>query len=485
MNVAALARSKRIWYFFIKMCEICRISGEETNLQKFIADFARSHNLAFQTDAVGNIMVTREKNPQCSSTKTTLLQAHMDMVPRIADGFDFDFKSMPLPLQIDGDMLSCSNKTTLGADNGIGVAAALAVLEDEKSPFGRIKALFTVGEEVGMIGASALNPEWIKDCDQMLNFDSGGGLTVGCAGGVKIHTQLPVYCENYPDGFRGVKVRVSDLAGGHSGCDIHLNRINAIRVLLQLLGAVRCGIISIAGGTVDNAIPDSCEAIVAVDENEFEHIKKTWANIIGEYAAAASPEDKSIKLTVTPCVCALHGLTLEYSRKLANDLFALPDGMQSYDQAFEIASSSCNNAVISYAPDDTVINYSISLRSPDNAIKEKLRRDLVARLEQVGGCGLMRIEFIGLYPGWIPNAELPLVRLARRCWQDLFHEDIPIRATHGGLECGILSAANPGMEVVAFGPDIYDFHTVNERVSISSVDKMMRYVDALLLELGK
>ncbi|MEG1979679.1 MAG: M20/M25/M40 family metallo-hydrolase, partial [Victivallaceae bacterium] len=240
MNVAELAQSERIWYYFIKMCEICRISGEEANLKNFIADFARAHNLAFQTDDAGNIMVIKERNPQSLSCKTTLLQAHMDMVPRVADGFEFDFRTMPLPLQIDGDMLNCGHKTTLGADNGIGVAAALAVLEDNNSPYGRIKALFTVGEEVGMVGALALDPAWIKDCDQMLNFDSGGGLTVGCAGGVKIHTQLPVYCENYPAGFRGVKVRVSDLAGGHSGCDIHLKRINAIRVLLHLLGSVRC-----------------------------------------------------------------------------------------------------------------------------------------------------------------------------------------------------------------------------------------------------
>ena len=479
-NLLNSLEPKALWKHFIGLSAIPRGSKVEAAAAAWVADQARAMGCEVLQDEVGNVIVRKKAFPGREKAPMTALQAHVDMVCEKNEGTVHDFLKDPIRLVRDGDILRASG-TTLGADNGIGVAAALAVLESDTIQHGPLEVLITVDEETGLTGANHLKAGLLKS-KYLMNLDSEeeGDLTIGCAGGIDSLATKQVKLVPVSAGLSPYRLKVLGLKGGHSGMEINQGRGNALRVLGGLLNTLTpkfgLELASVAGGNKRNAIPREATAVVFMDAM-FERDAKAWvATQEQELRSALGAFDPGLTLVLEAAATdRTQVMAAEDARKVVIFLFTMMHGVVAMSAAIPGLVQTSTNLAIIYMEGDAVI-VSMSHRSSIESSKFAMA-DQVSAFCELAGFSVKRGDG---YPGWQPNPTLPLVKLVGDVYESNFGKKMGIQAIHAGLECGLIGEKYPEMEMVSFGPNMWDVHTPDEHVSIGSTANFWKLLVAVL-----
>lgn len=474
-----------VWRHFQALCDRPRPSKHEDLVVQYLREFAEKQNVVFLQDNVGNVILKKAASSGMENCPVIAMQCHIDMVPQKRNDIEHDFFKDPIKPVIDGEWVRATG-TTLGADNGIGVAAMLAVFESNDISHGPLEALFTVDEEAGMSGAKALDPN-LMDAKILFNLDSEdeGELYVGCAGGVDLTIDCGLSKYQVDANFVAVELHVNSLLGGHSGIDIHLGRGNANLLLCDLLARLRTtldiSIISISGGTLRNAIPRDAKAIVALPEslrNEFNQCVESYEQVLHDRYSAIDP---NIAIASRDVVCnEAHCYIGKQIDSLLDAILAAPNGVLGRDkQHFDIVECSSNLAIIK--PINGGLQIQCLLRSADNTTKYQAARQIMACFDALNP----QITVDGAYSGWKPDLSSPVLAKMREIYQENFGSDPAVKVIHAGLECGILGGIYPHWDMISFGPTIKSAHSPDECVEIASVKRFWDYLCMALSEVAK
>ena len=472
-NLTAL-KPTLVWKHFAEIVRIPRPSSHEEQIRRYVLDTAHKLGLEAREDEAHNIYVRKPATPGMENRKGVILQAHLDMVPQKNNDKEFDFEKDPIDAYIDGEWVTADG-TTLGADNGIGVASILAVLEDGTLQHGPLEALFTATEETGMDGAFGLKGGLLQG-DILLNLDSEteGELYVGCAGGLDANILFDYAGVPTPtEGYSAVKVTVKGLKGGHSGIQIICQRANANKVLFRFLNAAPCEVLlaSVDGGGLRNAIPREAEATVLVPTEELGTFTEALAAykkvIVAEYAGI----EDSIELFAEPCERPAEMLPRETAAALIRAVTACPDGVQKMSMAMSgLVQTSTNLARV--VSDGRTVKLQCLLRSSVGSEKWALGEAIAALFALAGA----QTELTGAYDGWNPNMSSPSLKAMTASYERLFGRKPAVTAIHAGLECGIIGSNYPGLDMISFGPTICYPHSPDEKVEIASVGKFYDFL---------
>ncbi len=472
-NLTAL-KPTLVWKHFAEIVRIPRPSSHEEQIRRYVLETARGLGLEAHEDAAHNIYVRKPATPGMENRKGVILQAHLDMVPQKNNDKEFDFEKDPIDAYIDGEWVTADG-TTLGADNGIGAASILAVLEDDTLQHGPLEALFTATEETGMDGAFGLQGGLLQG-DILLNLDSEteGELYVGCAGGLDANILFDYAGVPTPaEGYTAVKVTVKGLKGGHSGIQIVCQRANANKVLFRFLNAAPCEVLlaSVDGGGLRNAIPREAEATVLVPTGELGAFTEALAAykevIVAEYAGI----EDSIELFAEACDRPAEMLPREAAAALTRAVVACPDGVQKMSMAMPgLVQTSTNLARV--VSDGRTVKLQCLLRSSVGSEKWALGEAIAALFALAGA----RTELTGAYDGWNPNMASPILKAMTASYERLFGRKPAVTAIHAGLECGIIGSNYPGLDMISFGPTICYPHSPDEKVEIASVGKFYDFL---------
>jgi dipeptidase D len=472
---------RQVWLHFDQIRQIPHGSRNEKELGEYIISAAKKSNLEWHRDEVGNILIKKPASKGKEKVACIVLQGHLDMVNEKNSDVVHNFEQDPLQLKIFGDYLMAQG-TTLGADNGVGVAVALAIMQDRTVHHGPLEILFTIDEETGLTGANNLKPGLIKS-KRLINLDTeeDGSIYIGCAGGADSTIKLRLKMESVPKDTVFVKIKVQGLRGGHSGVDIHEERGNAIKIIARILCKVnettKLNLIDIFGGNKRNAIPREAEALIAVNKKEFEFVEKTIVEIGKALKCEYAKKDKDLKITVQKMsrIDRTRVIAINLSRKIVNLLNALPHGVLAMSMEMPgLVETSTNLAVISVT--DNVLTIGINSRS---SVATSLRATL-DRIKSIAELANFRVEFGGGYPGWKPNPDSSLLKLAKNVYRDLYKVEPATKAIHAGLECGIIGEKFPGIDMISIGPQIENPHSPAERVKISTVAKFWEFLIHIL-----
>jgi len=469
---------KLVWKHFDEIRKIPRCSKHEEKIREYIVNFAKKQGLKTKVDQVGNVVILKPATTGMQNKPTVILQGHMDMVCEKNSDVSFDFSKDPIQLKITGDLLTAKG-TTLGADNGIGLAISLAILEDPKVKHGPIEALYTIDEETGLTGAFAMKSDMLTG-KIMLNLDSEdfGVITVGCAGGGDSSIELPVKMQA-ARGDEPLLVKVSGLRGGHSGVDIHEQRGNAIKILTRVLWKAsqtyEVSLFDIKGGDKHNAIPREAYAKVVVEKKNkngfIAAIKAEEKDIYEEI----KPIDPNLKVEVSSCEPSKTAMEKTAQEKLLNLLHGLPHGV--YQMNYDIktlVNTSTNLATISVK--DNMIVIGMSSRSPMKSALQDMR-DMIRSIASLAGAKVIEGT---PYPGWKPDLQSKLLALSKNIFKNMFKAEPKIEAIHAGLECGIIGEKFPGMDMISIGPTLKNPHSPEEQLHISTVEKFYQYLLKIL-----
>lgn len=473
-----------LWGHFASILDIPRESKNEAAARQFTLNWAAGKGYPTRTDDVGNVAVYVPATAGHESAPVVVMQGHLDMVCEKTPESDHDFDTDPIPAYVDGDLVR-SKGTTLGADNGIGLAASMAAADDPECVHGPLELLFTIDEETGLTGAFEYDPTLIKG-RLMLNLDSEdeGTLYVGCAGGGDTSIHLGATTTEVPEGYTRYYVKVSGLKGGHSGLDIGNGRGNAIKLLAR---AVHAGIGSepfhfgcLEGGSKRNAIPRDARACVYVPVNRA----PAFTEAVVEFTTLASGElgnaDPGLAITVTSESCDCPPMTAAQSSALLKLLLAIPHGATTMSQDIAGMVETSTNLAIANRKDDKVLVLCNTRSSVDSAL-ESVRLSIRAVGELAGGS----VQHGGKYPGWRPNMDSPLLAVCSRAWKDMTGEAPEVTAIHAGLECGVIGEKAPGMDSISFGPTIRGAHSPDESVSIASTARFWDFLKRVLKTLAQ
>ncbi|MEG2779225.1 MAG: aminoacyl-histidine dipeptidase [Bacteroidales bacterium] len=480
MKTIAELAPQIVWKNFYELTKIPRPSKFEQAAADFVYNFGKKLGLESIKDEAGNVIIRKPATAGMEGRMGIILQAHVDMVPQKNSDVEFDFRKDAIKTRIVGDMVYATG-TTLGADNGLGCAVAMAVLESKDLVHGPIEALFTIDEETGMTGARALKAGVMKG-DILINLDSEteGELYVGCAGGLDASAMFKYKTEAVPAGFVGQKVFVTGLVGGHSGMDIILCRANAnkvmARVLLPLLRDLNAKLVNIDGGNMRNAIPREAVANIAIAKDKVVEaqaiIAKKLAEIKVEYAAT----DKEIKIEITPCTVK-EVMSGNVAINLCKALYACPSGVERMSDAMPGLVETSNNMAIVKSENGGIQIHSL-MRSSVDSEKADLAEKMRAIFELAGAT----VDFTGGYSGWAPNVKSPILKEMKAVYKKLYGNEPAVMAIHAGLECGILGGAYPKWDMISCGPTIFSPHSPDERVIIDTVEKWWKFVVEVLKE---
>jgi dipeptidase D len=473
---------RHVWRHFDHIRNVPRPSKHEEKIREHLLAWARERNLETRVDKAGNMVVSVPASKGHEKAPILVLQAHMDMVCEKNADVTFDFSREPIQLKIDGDWLYARG-TTLGADNGIGLASALAIVDDAEAVHGPLEILITVDEETGLTGAMQLDPTLVRG-RRLLNLDTEemNAIYIGCSGGGNSEITIPVARENAPSGAKFFEVRVTGLRGGHSGMDIVLQRGNAVQSLARCIriagGAGNARLAAIEGGSAHNAIPREAFATVAVDASHadaFQRAVKAEAAAIAAELGAADPE-LAVKVTDAKTQRVLdassHG-------RVITALVALPHGVaaMSLDVPGLVETSSNLAAVHT---DENAVRALVSVRSSIKSALVALRGRVHAVAELAGGA----VQDNDAYPGWKPNLKSEVLAATQRVHERALGTKPELKAVHAGLECGVIGEKYPGMDMVSIGPWIESPHSPSERVNIPSVATYWKFLKALVAELA-
>ena len=474
---------KHVWGYFYDLTQIPRPTGHMEAVTRFMISFGKGLGLETLQDEVGNVLIRKPATPGMEGRKTVTLQSHLDMVPQKNSSVKHDFEKDPIDAYIDGDWVT-ARETTLGADNGMGAALAMAVLADNSLRHGPIEALFTIDEEQGMDGAFGLKPHFLKG-DILLNCDSEkeGELFVGCAGGANVNVSFQFKEDTYiPEGDVAVKVSLAGLKGGHSGVDIHLGRANANKLIFRFLKEAVCDygarLSSVAGGSLPNAIPREAFAVITIPGDNVESLWELVADYQDmfrtEYMGVEDKIDFVAEMVELPSTL----IPEEIQDDLINAIEGCQNGVISMLHDFPgTVESSSNLAIVKTS--DELIEVKILVRSSSES-----RRDSVcSSLESVFALAGAKVEESGHYNGWQPNINSPILNLMKSTYLDLFGKEPEVKVMHAGLECGIIQGAYPDMDMVSIGPDLEYPHSPDERVNIHSVQKIWEFITATLVRI--
>ncbi len=469
-----------IWQCFDEITKVPRPSCHEEQIREYLMRFADKHGIAVKTDAVGNVVMSKKGSAGHENAPTVVLQAHMDMVAEKNSGVDHDFMKDPIQTYIDGDWVKAKG-TTLGADNGIGIAAALAVMADDSLEHGPVEALFTVNEEMGLEGAQKLGEGMISG-KILINLDSedDGEIFVGCSGGVDT-TAVFTYNRSFsPENFKYFKVKVSGLLGGHSGGDIHLGRANANKIIARFIW--ECSkkwdieVSSFNGGNLRNAIPREAEAVFGIHSEHSSQVDKFLteyaASIRNEYKGIEPSMDLAIESVDAPDYC----IDSKTSLSLVRALYSAPHGVISMSHDIEgLVETSTNLAAVKMEGDNK-IKVTTSQRSSVESRKVDIAGQVEAHFQLAGA----EVTHSDGYPGWAPNMDSAIMKIAAESYEELFGQKAAIKAIHAGLECGLFLQNHPDLDMVSFGPTMTGVHSPDERLLIPTVEKFWKHLALVL-----
>ena len=465
-----------LWDNFKEICAIPHPSKHEKEITEWLLKWAKEHGIAVVVDAVGNIIFSKPATKGFENRKGVVLQGHIDMVPQKNSDKVHDFTKDPIEMVIGDDGWIRANGTTLGADNGIGCAAAMAVLQSNDIEHGPLEVLVTVDEETGMTGAFGLKPDLLKG-DILINLDSEdeGELYVGCAGGMDANFTMNYSMEKTPADMQGFDIAITGLKGGHSGMDISLGRANANKLLMRLLKKAsqffEVHVASIDGGSLRNAIPREAFAKIAIPSQkikEFNEFLTIFTGIVSSEFAVTEPDmNISAKMTDTPNEV----INRAEQKKIINLVYAIPNGvMRMSDSMAGLVETSTNLAIVK-AENGKLLVANL-LRSSVDTAKAALGYKMEAIAELAGA----EIELAGAYPGWKPNMDSAIMKTMIQTYENLYGKTPEIKAIHAGLECGLLGGVYPNFDMISFGPTIRNPHSPDERVNIESVEKFWNFL---------
>ncbi len=470
-NFEAL-KPQAVWRHFNNILSIPHPSGHEAALAQYITEFANSLGLKSEVDEAGNVIVRKPASEGMESRKGVILQAHLDMVPQKNSDLDFDFESDPIDAYIDGDWVR-ANGTTLGADNGLGVAAALAVLEDKELKHGDLELLFTAAEETGMDGAYALTAEQLNG-DVLLNLDTEehGELCIGCAGGLDLLVSFDNEMVPSPEGdYVARRLSVGGLRGGHSGLEIDQQRGNAIKLLFRFLRLTKIDLLlsKIEGGSLKNAIPREAYVDLLVLSDDLELFEEQ----VGRYEETLSTEYAPVESSITLSLSEIEYPEMTIEEGVAScivwSMAGCPDGVYRMSNYIDgLVQSSSNLGVIRSDEEHTTAE--IFVRSSMESEKTALADHIASVFELADG----EVTCDGSHPAWQPNTSSEILGCVKDGYKSLFGEEPKVLAVHAGLECGLIGATYPRLDMISFGPTIVSPHSPVERAQVSSVEKFYR-----------
>lgn len=470
--------SQKVFHYFEELCTIPHGSGNTKQISDYLVEFAKEHELEWYQDDYNNVIMIQQATAGYEQAAPIILQGHMDMVCEKESGCEIDFEKDGLQLYVDGDFLKARG-TTLGGDDGIAVAYALAILDSPELSHPRLEIVLTVDEEIGMLGAEAIDLSMLKG-RRMLNIDSDveGHFLTSCAGGMTVETSIPVTYLTQKG--MSVSVTVAGLEGGHSGSEIDKEHANANivmgRLLKYLSDRMETGICSLRGGLKDNAIPRECTAELLILKEKTEEMRNSLAELemTLKKEFAASDPDICIRIEEGE-VAEKEILSYASMTKVIFYLRNVPNGVQNMSRIMQgLVETSLNAGIMKLTSE----NFSLvsSVRSSVSSRKEDLKDRLAMLAEFLGG----EISVNGDYPAWEYRADSELRDTVCAVYKELFGTQPVFEAIHAGLECGILSGKIPCLDCVSFGPDNYDIHTPKERLSISSTERMWRFLTEFL-----
>jgi len=482
MNDIRQLAPQALWKHFYSLTRIPRPSGLKIPIGKFLMDFGKSLGLETLQDEIGNVLVRKPATPGMENRKAVVLQAHMDMVPQKNAGVQHDFKIDPIETIIEGEWVKAKD-TTLGADNGIGVAAAMAVLEADDIPHPAIEMFITVDEETGMYGAFGLQANFLQG-DILINMDSEeeGELCVGCAGGLDADIEFLYKEVAVPQGDIAMKVSLTGLLGGHSGVDIHLQRANAnklmFRFLKEAVSDYEVRLANIAGGSLRNAIPREAFAVITVPEAARQEIIDLVADYEDLFLHENAGVEKGISFKVENTTLPSGLIPEEVQDDLINAVTACPNGVFRMINDMPTTVETSNNLAI-IKSDGEKIACSCLIRSS----VESRKLELASMIESIFSLAGAKVKLHNDYPGWQPNLQSPILAEMTKVYEKQYNKSPEVTFIHAGLECGILSTHYPAMDMISFGPTIKYPHSPDEKVHIPSVERFWEYLLATLVDI--
>ncbi|WP_028862126.1 aminoacyl-histidine dipeptidase [Psychromonas aquimarina] len=470
-----------VWSYFSNICAIPHPSKHEQQLADWIINWAKENNISCIQDEIGNLILKKDAAPGYENKTAVILQAHLDMVPQKNNATQHDFLSDPITTIVDGEWLHADN-TTLGADNGIGMAACLAVLADKNLKHGPLEVLLTTDEETGMTGAFGLQAGSLQG-EILINTDSEqeGELYVGCAGGINVNVSLPYEKMESTPSDSAYEISLSGLKGGHSGCDINLGRANAIKTLASVLNnfdGVPFHLALFEGGSLRNAIPREARAVIVCDaqyQNSLEIVINTLQlNLCNEFKEA----EPNLQLSVQPCDLPASILTHQSQTNLLNSLLGCANGIFAMDNNFsDVVQTSSNMGVITQnSGEQSSFDIQVLIRSQVEQEKQTEAEKIAQHFTKHGAA----VRKDGNYPGWTPNKSSAVYKVMEAQYRELFNETPKTMVIHAGLECGLFSDKYPHWDMISFGPTIKFPHSPDEKVHIASVDKFWQLLQATL-----
>lgn len=475
MAVLDQLEPKNVFRFFEEMCAIPHGSYNTKAVSDWCVAFAKARGLEHYQDEMNNVILIKEASAGYEEAEPVILQGHLDMVCEKAPGCEKDMAREGLDLAVEGDYIYAEG-TTLGGDDGIAVAMALAALDDDSLPHPRLEVILTTEEEVGMDGAMALDVSPIRG-RKMLNLDSEaeGIFTVSCAGGSMAACGLPV--ARAPFGGDILRVRVEGLTGGHSGAEIHKGRANASmllgRLLLAMAAETELRLVSADGGLKDNAIPVAAEAVVAAADGR--KAKAAAERMAACFQVEYRRSDPMLTVTAEEAAAAWLPMDAASTERTLCLLVCAPNGVQTMSQDIHgLVQTSLNLGILK--TEENAVTASFCIRSSVDSEKEMLKDRLACLLAQLGG----RVSFSGEYPGWAYRPDSPLRELMTEVYREQYGREPKVEAIHAGLECGLLAGKLPGLDCVSIGPDLLEIHTPREKMSISSVQRVWAFVREVL-----
>ena len=480
MEILKGLKPEALWGYFEEICRIPRPSRKEEKIGAWLMEFACQHGLDARQDEAGNVLISKPAVAGKEQVPAVVLQAHMDMVCEKNSDSQHDFDRDPIMPYVDGEWVKAKD-TTLGADDGIGMAAALAVLTSKDIQHGPVECLFTVDEETGLSGAFALNPGFFKG-RILLNLDSEdeGEIFIGCAGGIDTVVHLPYERTVAPDGQFAVRITLKGLQGGHSGDDINKGRGNAIKILNRFLWDMneKYGI-SVAvfeGGNLRNAIAREAFAVIVFDAKLKENIRVDFNVYAAEMERVWKLTEPGLKMELESADLPVEILTAASTAALLNALYACPHGVFAMSSRMPgMVETSTNLAAIRFIENDTIL---ITTSQRSDVDSEKLNiAHMVAAVFRMAGA---TIEHGEGYPGWAPNPDSAILKIAVCSYKRLFGKEPVVRSIHAGLECGLFLEKYPGMDMISFGPTLRGVHSPDEKVHVGTVEKWWRHLTDIL-----
>jgi dipeptidase D len=464
-------KPKALWTYFDEICQIPRPSGKEEKIIKYLMEFGEKHKLETKKDNSGNVLIKKAANHNFENKKPVCLQSHVDMVCEKNSSTNHNFESDPIRPIIDGNWVKADG-TTLGADNGIGIAAQLAILENKEINHGPVECLFTVDEEMGLKGAFNIQSQFFNS-NILINLDSEdeGELFIGSAGGINTIARIKIKTKKTPKDYVAFKIVVTGLAGGHSGGDIDKGRGNSIKILNRFLWTapkkLKIKIIKFEGGNLPNAIPREAYVIISIPKKNEQMLKEH----LNQYVIAVKNElmitEPNLKIYLTSVKMPQQALNKKSQSRLLNSLYACPDGIIAMSRTMKgLVETSTNLASVKFETKNE-IKVTTSQRSSLESSKNNIANAVRSVFNMVNA----KVEHVNGYPGWNPNMKSEILQITKKSYKELFGTSAKVKAIHAGLECGLFLSKYKDLDIISFGPTIRGAHSPDERVDIASTKK--------------